>query len=228
MDNALYLLAAAMDTSTREHQRIAHNLANVQTTGFKEILSRLEGMNESGVSFPDHQTQTSFRQGILEKTNHRMDIAIKGNGFLVAEGQNGRCYLRSSRLQVDSQGYILTASGHKLIGEDGPIQIDPEKANQLRFDRSGKIWVGDEEVGTLKMVKFANPQKLISQEGVFYNPEKLAEETCQSDIKQGFIEKSSVDPLASMADMISNMRHFGAIQKVSHLMDEGWQSLLRE
>lgn len=230
MDNSLYLVAAGMDMASKEHTRIAHNLANVMTPGFKKVLGNVEGENieteKSKTSFPYLQTQLSKYQGNLLRTNKKLDIALYGDGFLVASKNNQKVYIRSANLRVDSEGFLITNQGIKLQGESGPIAIDKENADSISINEKGEVRAGGEFIDTLQVVRFENPEKLVGSSGVYHNIKNLPTKEANPKIKQGYIEKSNVDSLSSSTDMLINLRYFGALQKVATTLNQSWNRLL--
>jgi flagellar hook protein FlgE len=105
---------------------VGNNLANLNTTGFKEssvsfhdLVSSLSGSSSSqvgaGVSAPD--TQRQFLQGSIQLTGGAFDAAIQGSGFFVAKDSGGRTlYTRAGNFQLDANGNLVTATGEKVQG----------------------------------------------------------------------------------------------------------------
>ncbi len=237
MDNSLYLLAASMDVASKNYERLAHNIANVQTPGFKEMLSQVESQKSSKndknpmaqLDFPYLKVKQSFTQGALENTGNPMDVAISGNGFIAIKEENGESYLRSGSFAISNEGFLTTNDGRKVLGTDGPIVIDPENSASIQIDQQGNVRFGDEIVGRLKVVAFENPEQLQLSGGSYRNLSKAkTQEATDSTIHQGALEKSTVDSIRSSTDLIANVRYLGAIQKVMNVIDEGSRSLMRE
>ena len=229
MDNSLYLVAAALNTATREQQRIATNVANSTTPGFKEVLAQVQGRGDrSAAVFPYQQIRTDWQQGAVEPGGNHLDIALSGAGFLVIEpsGQNERRYWRGGHINVSSAGYLLTSSGAKIIGNNGAIQIDPTRAGDLAIDSRGKLWLGQRQIDQLQLVNFAEPQKLIAQGGSYANPMKLPEQQSDCRVCQGYLEKSNATTTTAMVAMIENMRYYESMQRITNTLDQGWQGLL--
>jgi flagellar basal body rod protein FlgG len=231
MDNSLYLIAAALDFSTQEQQRIANNLANTETAGFKEVLSAMENMPASlqengGQGIPRACQATVFTQGQLEKTGEMLDVALLGDGFVAVEKNGERRYWRSGHLHVDENGYLATSQGFLVQGEDGPLQLDPARVHLLQIGRYGELALGNQVAGHLKLVRFGSPQKLVSEEGSYRNPTAMQEENSTCEVAQGCVEKSTVQAMQAMSDMIANMRYLETMQKITRVLDEGWQNLL--
>jgi flagellar hook protein FlgE len=102
----------------------ANNVANSQTTGFKQARSEfaeLFAVSPQGVS----RTQTGhgvklsavaqqFSQGNIEATSNNLDLAISGQGFFVLSDSGALVYTRAGAFQTDSSGYIVNTEGQRL------------------------------------------------------------------------------------------------------------------
>ncbi|NEX80859.1 flagellar hook protein FlgE [Aeromonas rivipollensis] len=135
----------------------ANNIANVNTTGFKESRAEFADVYANSI-FVNAKTQVGngvatgavaqqFHQGALQFTNNALDLAIQGNGFFVtSDGLTNldRSYTRSGAFKLNENSYMVSNSGGYLqgyeINSDGtpkavsinatkPIQI-PDKAGE--------------------------------------------------------------------------------------------------
>ncbi|WP_429158026.1 flagellar hook protein FlgE [Aeromonas media] len=135
----------------------ANNIANVNTTGFKESRAEFADVYANSI-FVNAKTQVGngvatgavaqqFHQGALQFTNNALDLAIQGNGFFVtSDGLTNldRSYTRSGAFKLNESSYMVSNSGGYLqgyeINSDGtpkavsinatkPIQI-PDKAGE--------------------------------------------------------------------------------------------------
>jgi flagellar hook protein FlgE len=102
----------------------ANNVANSQTTGFKQARSEfaeLFAVSPQGVS----RTQTGhgvklaavaqqFTQGNIEATSNNLDLAISGQGFFVLSDAGALAYTRAGAFQTDNAGYVINTEGQRL------------------------------------------------------------------------------------------------------------------
>ena len=121
---ALSALAAA----SKAVDSVSHNLANLNTTGYKvadvtfqEMIAGVEGSsgNEAGVSVAS--TTKRYAQGSIQPTGGALDAAIQGSGFFVVKqgsepGSGESLYSRSGQFHVGQTGALLTASGERVQG----------------------------------------------------------------------------------------------------------------
>ncbi len=119
--SALSAHSAAIDV-------VGNNLANLNTTGYKQnTVSFFEMMNSAGFSGQGESqvgfgvgrplTFRQFSQGSVQNTSGALDVAIQGDGFLmVKNSQNATLYTRGGNLQVDKNGVLLSPTGERMQG----------------------------------------------------------------------------------------------------------------
>ena len=135
MSGNLYLSAASAEARLQQLDVIADNLANTTTNGFRatEVVfeSVLDAALEDGASAGDvarsfvASTQAALRSGTgpIQRTGRDLDVAIQGPGYLVVETDAGVRYTRNGALHVDEEGQLVSADGHLVLGEGGPIDV---------------------------------------------------------------------------------------------------------
>lgn len=148
---------SGLNASQKHLDVTANNIANVNTTGFKESRAEFADVYSSSV-FANAKTQVGngvqtaavtqqFHQGSLTTTDNALDLAIKGEGFFVTSGDlttQDRTYTRAGAFQVDDQGYVTTAQGSYLqvyqVNSDGtPKAVSLDSTTELRIpDVAGK------------------------------------------------------------------------------------------
>lgn len=135
----------------------ANNIANVNTTGFKESRAEFADVYANSI-FVNAKTQVGngvatgavaqqFHQGALQFTNNALDLAIQGNGFFVtSDGLTNldRSYTRSGAFKLNENSYMVSNSGGYLqgyeINADGTpkaVSINATKPIQIP-DRAGE------------------------------------------------------------------------------------------
>ncbi len=105
---------------------VGNNLANLNTTGFKDsTVSFYDLLQQSvaggstqiggGVSAP--QTERLYTQGSIQSTGGHYDAAIQGNGFFIVKDPNGNTlYTRAGNFNLDAKGDLVTATGQIVQG----------------------------------------------------------------------------------------------------------------
>ena len=186
MDPALRAAASGMMAQQTRTDVIAHNLANVNTPGFKRSRAHFEDLlyqtvqGQQVLGDPDANTspaiqvgrgtrlagvQRMHEQGPLEQTNRNLDVAIEGEGFLQIELPNGdSAYSRDGSLQISDQGLLVTSSGYAI---QPPVRV-PQDASEIVISKTGIVTVrrGQDiqptEIGRVELARFANPSGLLS------------------------------------------------------------------
>ena len=81
----------------------AHNMANVNTTGFRADLAALRSQPVFGEGLPTRvyaqaeRPGTDFSPGVIAATGRSLDIGIKGEGWMAIQGRDGReAYTRAT------------------------------------------------------------------------------------------------------------------------------------
>jgi flagellar hook protein FlgE len=135
MMQSLYAGVSGMLANQTEMDIIGNNIANANTTGFKEgtanftesflQVSRAATGNEpvgleTGLGTSVNSTETDFSQGVFQTTNVPTDLGINGNGFFTVQDINGANYVtRNGAFVEDSNGYLRTTDGNFLMGVMG-------------------------------------------------------------------------------------------------------------
>lgn len=123
------LAAAQKDIDTT-----ANNIANVNTTGFKESRAEFADVYAASV-FSSNKTKVGdgvttskvaqqFSQGSLKFTNNSLDMAITGEGFFAIAPELGArdySYTRSGAFKLDKNNFISDNNGGFLQG----FPVDP-------------------------------------------------------------------------------------------------------
>lgn len=170
--------------------------------------------------------------------------------FFTVQNQDGdRRYTRNGKFTISNTGELVTAEGYRMLGQDGqPISlVNPDAPNQTHSIRVGsKGELLDAVAGTplvdaagnprsLLITRVANPHQLIQEGyGVFRldgdavnNATVIAPED-RFEIRQGYVERSNVDPIQSMVDMMTAARAYEANQKVIQAYDRSLEKAANE
>jgi flagellar basal-body rod protein FlgF len=231
MQNTLLVGLSRQVVLERQMDVVANNVANINTSGYKADRSLFEEYLASGahednfarsdrrLSFvQDRATFHDFSQGPTEETKNPLDVAIDGSAFLVVQTPAGERYTRDGGLQINNQGQLVTASGYQVLGNSGPIVFQPtDKQINIASDGNVTVLEGinriDSVRGKLRMVSFAQAQKLLKEGNNLYSAGEgaTAAPDTTSRLRQGFIEKSNVNSVTEMSRMIEITRTYTQI-----------------
>jgi flagellar basal-body rod protein FlgG len=192
MIRALYTAATGMNAQQANIDNIAHNLANVNTTGFKKSRLEFEDLVYQQTQLPGTPTSTAneapvglemglgtrsvasardFSAGNLTSTNNPLDVAIEGAGFLQVQMPDGTIgYTRSGNLHLSGQGQIVTTEGYQIL----PATSVPANATSISISKDGIVSVAlpgqaaAQQIGTIELATFQNPAGLNAIGGNLY------------------------------------------------------------
>jgi len=236
MDNIQEILTAAMNKDVTRLNTISHNLANVNTTGYRaqgiisqsfsqELLSRLGGLENQ---LPLAQAFVSDSVGSLKPTKGKLDVALQTSGFFEVKNENGETfYTRNGKFSLNNNFELVNASGYKVQGQSGAITLSN---NDINIDADGSIRDNNALLDRIKVVYLTNVASVTAAgDGVYkYNdsPEEIAPE--KISLKQGYLESSNVNTMTEMVNLIELMRSFEAKQKIVTNYDQMLNSLMNE
>lgn len=234
MDRSLYIAMSGAKQTMLAQTTNANNLANTQTTGFKADLEQFRSMPVFGPGYPARVYAMTERPGSdlsigpMQTTGRELDIALKGEGWLAVQGQDGKeAYTRAGDLRVTPEGFLQNGAGRQLLGQDGPIAIPPY--NKIDIGRDGTISIvpQGQNAATLVVVdriKLVDPELNNLEkrdDGLMYLQQgQPPEPDADVVLIQGALEGSNVNAIAAMVDMIELARNFELQTKVMKNTDD--------
>lgn len=248
MSDALAIAASGLKSEEYYIDKIANDLANLNTSNYKSTKLTFEDVLYQNIdgSTPmfDHQNSASiglgtavyatskdFTNGPLKPTNNWNDVAIDGNGFFQVINTDGNvAYTRNSSLTVDNERYLATQDGLRLADQ---IQI-PEDVVEITIQKNGDVeaTLSDETepqlLGTIKLAKFLNPESLHTLGSGLYHPtdqtgDAIVDNPGNSGIgilQQKHIEGSNVDMVSSLMQLTMAQRVYQLNAKAVQVADE--------
>lgn len=159
-----------------------------------------------------------FTPGELQSTGRSLDIAITGEGFLQVNMPNGELrYTRDGALQINANGELVTTTGFSIE----PAITIPIDAVSIDVGKDGGVNVTDSTgtlsvVGNIQLARFPNPAGL-SNEGDNLLAETEASGTPTTGtpgesgfgmIQSGFLEKSNVQMVTELVNLITAQRAY--------------------
>jgi len=229
MPYGMYISAEGAAAQAQRLEVIANNLANVDTAGFKQDVPTFQArfaeailrgqaqagdqsINDLGGGVKVIDVETDHSTGQLKRTGNDLDLAINGKGFFHVRGDDRQMYLtRAGNFALDTQGRLVTQNGHRPVLDqaDSEVVLAPELPWSISADgfisQGGAIYaLGMSQPESLgELVKVGN--NLFQPLGAV-QPLTLAER----NIRQGYLEMSSANPVRQMMAMIETTRAFEA------------------
>lgn len=182
--NALYTSATGVQAQKDNVDIHAHNIANMNTDGYKEMRALFHDMayethnlgtqsstngsiNPTGIQI-GHGVHTAatiriMEQGGIQTTDRPLDMMINGGGFFQIEQPSGEtAYTRAGAMVISPEGLLETVQGYKLL----PNITIPPGATDISVNSEGQVYVkiaGEQaiqELGSLEVATFINPPGL--------------------------------------------------------------------
>lgn len=249
MFDALYVAASGMRGQQLQVDTIAHNVANLNTVGFRRGVATFSEVNAAltasglGVNGLDGvsslmrgagvstSVSLSSLAGELKPTGEALDLAIDGIGFIEVIRSDGTpAYTRAGRLRITDEGLLAAADGSPLAAR---IEI-PSDARKIDIKADGHVaaLVGDSdepiELGQIELVAFANPSAMSAAGGNLYVAPAMAGEPQIAapgelglgTLRQGFIESSNVQLADELVSMMLAQRAFELNSRVAQAADQ--------
>ncbi|NOR69110.1 MAG: flagellar hook-basal body complex protein, partial [Methylomarinum sp.] len=212
MDRSLYIAMNGAKQTLLAQTSNANNLANAQTTGFKSDFEQFRSMPVFGPGFPTRvyamteRPGSDMSMGSIQTTGNDLDVAIKGEGWFVVEGKDGKeAYTRAGDLRITPEGRLETGGGAAIYGNDGPITLPPAEKIDIGSDGTiSLIPIGEDAttlvvVDRIKMVKpeLSNLEKL--NDGLMYTKDgSVPEADANLSMVQGALEGSNVNAVSAL------------------------------
>ena len=184
MIRGLYTAATGMNSMQHQIDVTSNNIANVNTTGFKQDRAEFQDLMYETLNYTAGKTtqstmnptginvglgvrvsgvQKNFTEGDLKLTSNTLDLAIKGKGFFQITLPSGEtAYTRNGAFKLSSEGSIVNASGYSL----SPEIVVPDNVKNLTVGTDGTVTATDPatnttvDLGQITVADFINPAGL--------------------------------------------------------------------
>ncbi|KAB7885415.1 flagellar basal-body rod protein FlgG [Poseidonibacter ostreae] len=184
MIRGLYTAATGMNAMQHQIDVTSNNIANVNTSGFKQDRAEFQDLMYETLNYTAGQTtqttrnptgidtglgvrisgiQKNFSEGDLQLTSNTLDLAIEGNGFFQITLPSGEtAYTRNGAFKLNSEGTIVNGNGYEL----SPQIVVPDNVTDVTFGTDGIVTAtnsstGDsQELGQIELADFINPSGL--------------------------------------------------------------------
>jgi flagellar basal-body rod protein FlgG len=235
MLEGLNTAAAGMAAQQQRLDAVANDLANANTTGYKHqrigfrdlVYTQAGRSSANGVSTGAGAAAVdagrSYGQGVLQRTDRPLDVAIQGEGFLRIKLPDGRQALtRDGGLHIDGAGNLTTSTGGLVQPAITVPTGVPE--DQIAIGGDGTVTAAGRRIGRLEVVAVRSQAGLLSAgDNAFLvtaasGPAVAAPRT--TTVTQGALEASNTDMAEAMVAMIESQRAFQLTSKAITTADE--------
>jgi flagellar basal-body rod protein FlgG len=232
MIRGIYTSISGVIAAQRRMDVLGNNIANVNTTGFKEALATQSALGmpvgtTAGEGFAPLGTlgvgtyasglTDNFLQGPMLASGIPTDLAVAGDGLFVIGTPTGPAYTRAGDFTLDATGMLTTQQGQPVLDVTGKPIMVPGGASTFTVAPDGTVQ------GTGQRIALA----AIPATGLTRIGENLFAITGpvtpvaagQGTIVQGATEGSNVDLATSMTEMINVQRSYQLSARAFSLQD---------
>jgi len=225
MDASGYTTLTRQSSLMREMQVVAHNIANLSTTGFRregvifsEYVRRLEGGPSLSMAHASAR-HIDLRQAGLSQTGGTFDFAIQGEGFFLLDAPGGQVLSRAGSFMPNAEGELVNTDGLRLLDRGGaPIFVPPD-AGPVAMAADGTLSIKGAPIAQVGLWRPVDPLDLQHQGGTIFRSGAL-EPVDEAKLLQGFVEESNVNPISEIARMITVQRAYEMGQSFLEREDE--------
>ena len=225
MNQGTYPLAASMINQINRLDQVSNNLANVNTNGFKQeattettfnyYLERAQANNEvpTKVNIVTNNIPKIDAKFINSEmcpitiTGNDLDFAMTGPDtfFKIQNADGDIVYTRDGAFK-NLDNFLVDSNGNNVLNADNePIELEGEFVSQIGVTKTA--YSNLEKVGdNTYTLKDAN------QVEIFENNDNM--------IVKGAVEKSNVNSVTAMVELIDAQRRFEQSQKAIKTIDE--------
>jgi flagellar basal-body rod protein FlgF len=217
MDSGYYAVCAGLAAQTQALELVAHNLANLATTGYRGQQSTFRSLMTGHGSASGNLlnaainnfgvlggSRLDLKPGSTVATGNPLDVAIAGSGFFSVQSAQGIQYTRDGSFHVTSDGLLVTSQGNTVLGEQGPVTV-PNGAVAISSD--GTISVNGAVVDKLRLAEFPPGTNLTALGNATYSaPVGSAVAAADTSLRQGMIEGSNVSATESVVQLLTVQR----------------------
>lgn len=240
MDKALYIAMTGASASLQAQATVSQNLANSNTSGFKEVLANTQAFPVTGQGYASRvdamHVDAGFnrRDGARQTTGNALDVSLQSGNWLAVQARDGsEAYTRAGALTVTPNGQLVTASGNAVLDENGnPVAVPPHQAIEIGNDGTLSVIPQGEgpqtmtTVGRLRVVQAPNEKLQRGLDGLMRNtdPKQPFAQVQDKALDSGMLEASNVDTAGSLVQMIQLQRQFEMQVKVIKEGDDNARS----
>lgn len=220
-------LVQGMSFLAKAQATITHNLANIETRGFKRQVPvahtaqrEFENVLGERMQTIEFQQHTDWSAGNPLQTGSKLDVTLDEGAAFRVQDQKGRIYYtRDGQLSVDQNGALINSAGMRYLDPNGnPIILSREEMNpnDMSILPNGQISnpVNGLTVGSLGIFRLPTDDSVTPLgRGLYQDQLDRSPEPVRSGLQQGYREASNVDSLQEMVQMIFVQRSFNATQK---------------
>jgi flagellar basal-body rod protein FlgF len=221
MQSSLYVTLSGQSALQKRLDTIAHNVANVNTGGFRaEEISFSTLLSRTGtapVAFAvTGDSYISRKSGEIQRTGDPLDIAVRGEGYLAIRTPDGVAYTRDGRLHMDATGALLSVNNYPILDAGGAGILLDGSAGPPIIASDGMISQNGRQVGAVGLFLLDPEAKLTRVDNSALKSDRPGAPVLDfnnNGVLQGMTEGSNVNPILEITRMIEIQRAFEGSSK---------------
>ncbi|WP_339780104.1 flagellar basal-body rod protein FlgF [uncultured Thalassospira sp.] len=225
MENTSYIAMSRQKVLRSQMNNITQNLANMDTNGYKQQNMMFTDWIAANKDAPFRgerkialvQDIGQYRDttvGNIETTERDFDVALtKPDMYFSVDTPNGTRYTRNGNFSLDPGGQLITSEGYPVLTDAGQPLFFGQADTRVTIAGDGTVSTDVGQVGRLAVSTFDDIQQLKPEGSSLYNTDQQAQAVENPGMVQGSLEKSNVNPIKAMVDMIEVLRSYQSVVK---------------
>lgn len=218
--------AGVMRVEINRMNSIAHNSSNVNSDGFLQEKTYLDGNQFKNILLNRHvdsaySVALDKKAGALRLTQRPNDIGINSGDWFQVESDAGVFITRHGHFDLDETGSLCMGK-YKILGSNGNIS---NLKSGFTVHADGSIYSGKEYIDKLKIVSVPENAQLKPLGDGVYLPSVDVQESKNPKVVQGALLASNVDMQSDMTKIVEISRHIEMLQRAmtaySSVLDVG-------
>ena len=249
MDKLIYTAFQSINNALDNKAIRSQNLSSTNTPGFRADMSL--GGSGSGYleqfdtlytrAFPVIEERSGFvsAPGQMRQTSQYLDLAIRGNGFFLAQREGAPPFLtRRGDMQINNENILTNAANEVILSNElNPITIPPHR--QMTISEEGNISIEPlnsppgtiVQVATIGLTLGGEEPLVKSIDGKIRTKDGgIPAADQQARVAQGYIEESNVNMIEELVGSIEEQRRYEVkfnMIKSAEAIDQGGSILMR-
>ena len=240
METSSYIALSRQGGLEREMEVVAHNIANMNSSGFKGdrmmfVQHLVKSQNDQSfvptkLAFSrDVAEYKDLAEGPITETGNTFNFAVRNDGYFVAQDQNGgQLYTRNGNFTVDSSGQLVTQTGQPVLSNGGaPIFFSPQDTD-ITVSKDGTISTKTGTLGKLQVVRFDDQQQMKQEANGFLSTDQAPQPVASPTVIQGALEGSNVQPVLEISRMIDVHRAYESVKNFIDSEDQRQKMMIQQ
>lgn len=237
MENSIYTGLSLQKALQAKMDIVANNIANISTPGYRGqnmVFTEYIAKTDNGDRLKDDlsmvldygQYQTT-QPGPMRATGNPLDVALQGPGWMSVQTPQGLMYTRAGNFQINVNGELVTGNGMPVGGEGGGTITIPAGTREVKIAKDGSVSTEQGQVGRIGVFEFENEQDLEANGNGLYSTKAQANPAANTEVVQGMLEGSNVQPVVEMTRMIDVLRSYQNTQKMLQSEHERQRTMIQ-